>query len=470
MALPAIVWTLLLPLAPQDPPASPSGPGSAPAAEAPNQGGAPAVCADPLEVATLQRLEQGKALDFAACDALTRSANAAVAARATWLLGRAVPPTTAAHSRLCELATAAVAPEVRVQAMAALLRAGQRDSLDAALAGLDDPDPRVRTCAAQLLGRIAEPRGAAGLLAFLAKPAPVADAASRGTPATDAVAALLALHDLGLPEHLLPAAAAVAGSGHQHLGHALAYLFQDLTPKLAPAEEAKTLAATLAHPEPLLRKFALTRLAALADPHTAPALERCLATEGPALRPLAEAALAAAQRRQPGGQTSAMSDAFLQLRSRWQQLPERSQWATLGLLGLFGVAGIAAFVTLLGRRARRAAIDQDALAALTQPSTEHLEHLAAEAEAEAAQLAADAAVEAAADDELAEAATEALAAADDMASADSDWSTGQAGLDAAEDQTKEVAEDGALATVQEGEEAVDPADATTEAAGPRFPG
>jgi hypothetical protein len=372
---PSALCCLLLTLqtAPQDPTTPPQAPATAPAAAEPST-------ADPTEVATLQRLELGKVLDVPACAALARSSNAAVAARATWLLGRAnLDPT---QPLLRELATSAPAADTRTQAMAALLRAGHRGSLDAALAGLDDSDVRVRTSAAQLLGRIPEPRSATGLLAFLARPGSPAAGAERNAPAGDAVAALLALHDLGWPEHLLPAASAVATSGQPHLGQALAYLFQDLTPKLPKAEEAKTLVAVLDHSEVLLRKYALSRLAVLGDPTTTAALERCLAGVGPALRPLAEAALAAARRHSADAAAATEPGPWQRLQARWQALPERSQFLAMGLLGTCAAA--LAATLFVGRRKRAAAVAADAgetMAELVQPSSEHLAELEAEAEA-----------------------------------------------------------------------------------------
>lgn len=387
---------LVLQSAPQDPTpegpppaakiAAPADPAKTDPAQADPAPSEPAA-ADPTEVATLKRLEQGKDLDVPACVALTRSNNPAVAARATWLLGRS--HLDGVQAALRELATGAPAAETRAQAMAALLRAGHRGALDTALAGLDDSEVRVRTSAAQLLGRIADPRSATGLLAFLSRPRSPGAATEPNTPASDAVAALLALHDLGRPEHLLPAASAVSTSGQPSLGQALVYLFQDLSPKLPPSDEAKVLVATLDHSEVLLRKYALSRLAVLADPTTTAALERCLAGVGPGLRPLAETALQAARRHAANTDLAAAAGPWQQIQARWQALPQRSQMLAGSLAGLCTLAGLATwFAWRRKRAAAAAAATGDELSDLVQPSAEHLAEL--EAEAEAALAAAEA--------------------------------------------------------------------------------
>jgi HEAT repeat protein len=325
-------------------------------------------------------------------DALTQflgAADAAVAARAAWLLGR--HQDAAALPMLATAATTSAHTSVRLQAMAALLRHGSQRSLDAAIRGLDDADVQVRTIAAQLLGRLRSEAGRAPLLALLDRRAK-ADAGQG--PTTDLQAAILALHDMEATAQLLPAATALNDSKVAGCGQALTFYFQSLSPRLPTSDEATLLLSVLDHREAMLRRYAISRLGELRVATTATALEQRLGVEGPELRPLLEVAIHQVRDQQHGAPTDAsMPDGLLaSLRQRWQSMPETQQLATAGFGGLLLVA--AAALAIVWRRRRAALLDESAPAAvdLVAPSEEYLQ-----AEVEAAEAAATDAIAADAD-------------------------------------------------------------------------
>lgn len=342
----------LLALAPQDP--------GVPPAEALAATNADLVAA---ERDLLRRAEAaGAAAEFVVVAGLLGSTDAAVAGRAAWLLGNhkvrdAVPS-------LCTTATRHDAPEVRLQAMAALQRIGDPRASDAAIAALQDDDARLRTLAAQCLARLRTDDASAALLVGLQRFA----ATSREPTAADIVAMLVALHDLGDPKALLPAATSIETAAAQARGkvaapvdHALAFLFQELSPRLPAHDEATLLVAVLAHPAPLLRRYAIQRLGELKDGSTALALERRLAAEGHELQPLLRVSLAQV-RGEPllqhddlwtRGQQNAA--ALLTLaRTRWQALDQQTQLLWMGGSAVGGILLVALLWVWQRRRAAAA--------------------------------------------------------------------------------------------------------------------
>jgi len=339
------------------------------------------------ERARMQAAERaGAKADPVVLAELASSPNQKVAARAAFLLGRI--DGEKATTALGEVVTASPHASARVQAMNALLRRGDATSVQAAIRALEDGDLAVRTLAAQLLGKLRRPAAVDPLLAMLERDrtAPANEPKRSDDPpkATDLQAALVALQDLGAKEHLLRAATALHERPATGVGDALSYLFQNLSPKLDHKTEVTVLVAVLGHREPLLRRYAIGRLGVLADPTTASALEGRLANETE-LRPLVEVALSQV-RHDPTAQTNEGVQKVLetakgvaaQAKARWNALPEQGRWIVAGspvsLLVLFFVVG-------RWRRSRRERQSADATMALVAPSEEHLQEMAAEAEA-----------------------------------------------------------------------------------------
>jgi predicted lipid-binding transport protein (Tim44 family) len=279
-----------------------------------------------------------------------------------------------------------------------MLRFQDPTSTASAIVALEDSDRRVRTLAAQLLGRLRRPASLDPLLAML-------DHARTECPpgaATDLQAALLALCELGAADRLLQAATAIHDSTAEDTGTALAYACQTLTPKLPRAQRVTFALAVLAHREPLVRRWAIGQLAELDEPTTVKALEGRLATEDKQLRPLVELALAQVRK----DAIAPPSDEVARATQNFQALSLLVQewWSTLSPVGrglVLGSPVVLLLVVALLRRRRRAA--EAAAAAMTtialvQPSEEFAEQTAAEAAALAEQ------VEGAAEDEFAAAA------------------------------------------------------------------
>lgn len=320
---------------------------------------------------------------------LASSPTEKIASRAAYLLGRLTGPEAVAAANA--VVTASPHASARAHAMAALFRHASMASVPAAIAALEDGDRTVRTFAAQLLGKLRRPAAVAPLLALL----------ERGTTgegkATDVQAALIALHDLGAREHLLRTATALEQHPSNGAGEALAYCFQGLSPKLERDQEVTLLVAVLGHREPLLRRYAIGRLGAIADPTTAVALEGRLATEGQELRPLVEVALGQVRRDRAAeageGLQRAIDSARAlvgKARARWDELSETGKWIVAGT-----PVSLLLLLVLVGRLRRRRGEQAAAAAtmALVAPSDEHLQELAAEAEALEAAAMAEAAAE-----------------------------------------------------------------------------
>jgi hypothetical protein len=357
---------LLSVLLPQDPAPAPSSPAQDPAARL----AALALDADAADADELLRLCVGD--------------DATVARRACWLLARSNRPDHV--PALAEVLRRSADAEVRLHAMQGLRRRATPDVRSAVVAALEDDDRRVRTLAVQTLGRLA----ATGvppaevvpeLLALVDRRAK--DAAPG--PATDVQAALLTLSDLNATEHLLRMATAIHDSSTLETGSSLAFCFQTLSPKLAPKDEVTALVAVLSHRETLLRRYAITRLAELADPTAASALEGRLAKEGPELRPLVELALQQVRRdvqHRGGGEVEraqlGVEAVAAKLAARWRALLPWQQ-ALAGGTPLLLVALVWAFAR--GARRRRQQEHALEVAQLVQPSDEFLAEAAAEAEA-----------------------------------------------------------------------------------------
>ena len=365
----------LLPLlSPQEPAANPAPEGPPPAVSA--------TPASPLDLQDLLTAERaGEKANLVVLRRLTESSSVPIAARAAWLLGRSKDPR--ATEFCCEVATATPHVEARVQAMNALMLKKDPSSLASAVAGLQDGDRTVRVLAAQLLGKLGRPTAVDSLLEMIERSR---NDATAGV-ATDVQAALVALHDLKAARSLLRAATAVHDSKIKGTGEALAFCFQGLSPTLDQAQEVTTLLAVLDHREPLVRRYAIGRLAHIGDPATANALEGRLASESAELRPLVEVALN--QVRSDRGPVS--YDEFERALANLKQFGAmaESRWATLSDWQRWAVGASPVVLVLLwwgyGRLRRRNSARNvaAATAALVAPSEEYLEQMSAQAEEQA---------------------------------------------------------------------------------------
>lgn len=203
-----------------------------------------------------------------------------VRARAAFLAGQlaiadAVP-------KLCTIVTNEPDTAAGRQAMATLAKLVDPRGRQAAIAALGCKTVETRAAAAFLLGKIRAQDAIDPLVNFLA--------GSGSEGGEDRIQALTALADIGVAACLVPAASACR-SDDKKVGAALAYLFQSLSSKLAPTEEAPKLMAVLEHPAPLLRRYAIQRLGELKEKSATAALEGRLAKEEPALQPLVRNAL-----------------------------------------------------------------------------------------------------------------------------------------------------------------------------------
>jgi len=348
----------------------------------------------PAPAVALQQQEAlGKAADARALADLTLGDDAAVAARAAWLLGRTAGPTAlpALHTTVTDSKHA----DARAFAMQALCERRKAESNAFAQKALHDADRRVRTFAVQLLAATKPEFAAAELTDLVARVA----AAGGTDAATDVNAALLELHDLRASDRALAVAAALDTSTLTGCGDALAYLCQGLVPALTMPARLTALHTLANHREEAVRRFALTVLANHRDPATVAVLQARAPAETGALRPIAAAALAQAQR------TPAPIDLKTQAKQNLAAIAAtatgwwRRQSPTRQLLAiaaptvlLVAVVGLLAAV----RHRRRLAVEQTAATAaalaLVQPSDEYLERAEAEA-AEFAMAAEDIAVE-----------------------------------------------------------------------------
>jgi HEAT repeat protein len=366
---------LLALLSPQEP-TSPAG------RETPATAG-PATTTDAVaDAAALAAAEASTGpLDTSLLVRLAMTAESATAARATWVLANGKTPV--AFDELQRVAATSPHAEARVQALQGLHRHQDFSSTKVAIAALDDGDRRVRTLAAQLLAKLRRPNAIDALLALLDKSRTNTEAG----PATDVQAALLALHDLGAADQLLRAATAIHDGKVTGTGEALAFCLQGLEPKLLPESRRNLLLAILDHREPLVRRYAIDRLADLGDTDALAALEGRLAKEGDELRPLVEVALAWIRRDRAPEPEDGMQRAMHNMGGLSQKavafwngrsLPEQIGIGALPVLLLFG---------LIRLFRRRIGVQRDGrltAAALVQPSAEYAEQLAAAADEQAA--------------------------------------------------------------------------------------
>ena len=351
----------LLPLLAPQAPTPPTTQAELPAAVA-------AAPTDPLALAALRTAEADD--NQADPDALVLLANASdgpIAARAAWLLGRGKQP--ARLPFLQRVVAESPHAAARLQALHALLQLCEVGSTTTAVQALGDPDRAVRTLAAQLLGALKRPTAREPLLALLQ-----AQQQSEPGPATDVQAALLALHDLDASDLLLRAATSVHHGNAQGCASALVYCLQQMAPKLDRQQQLLLALGMLDHRETLVRRFAITSLAELADRSTIKAVEGRLAAEGPELRPLLEVALAHLRQdsqRDPeqASLPEQLQDLRQHLKAWWQNRTPAEQAAVAGIPGVL-------FVLLLLALRRRghsqqqadAHADAEAAAALTHPS------------------------------------------------------------------------------------------------------
>lgn len=370
-------------------PAPPAAPAPAPAAPESQQDPAPQDPASPLpsgsaDAAALAAQERaGAKADLAELARLGTSDDADVAARAAWLLGRDQRPGRV--ELLQQLVGASPHADARVFAMQALVRLGDVASTPTGIAALEDPDRRVRTLAAQLLGRLRRPAAREPLLALLDH----SRTDDEPGPATDVQAALLALHDLEATDLLLRAATAVHDSRVEGAGTVLAYCCQGLSPKLGRRDELTFLLAILDHREPLVRRYAIGRLAELGERSTAGALEGRLAKEGNELRPLVEVAIAQIRKDKAAQPDDELQRALQNAQALLATAKRTWNGWTPAQQGM--AAGVPVVLMLLllvvrrGRRRAAAAAHAAATLAMVQPSEQFAEQAAAEAEALAAE-------------------------------------------------------------------------------------
>jgi HEAT repeat protein len=369
--LAACVFLVLAPQAPvaavpivQDPPtAQPAGP-------------------SPDEAKALATLEkQGDKADVAGLAILAGSNDAAIAKRAAWVLANS--KNKAALRPLQDVVAGNAHADARVFAMQAVLRFQDVSATQTAVDALRDADRRVRTLAAEFLGKLKRPAAVDPLLGLVEG----TRTASEPGAATDVQAALLALHDLGAVDKLLRIATALHDSKAEGTGEALAFCCQNLSPKLPAAEQTTFLLAILGHREPLVRRFAIGRLGELADPTSAKALEGHLGNETKELRPLVEVALARVRNDKVAPPTDEVARATHNLQALlhtgktwWNGLEPLHQGIAAGVPVVFLIAVV---MVVRARRRRAHAAAAAATIALVQPS----ETFAAEAAAEAEQLA-----------------------------------------------------------------------------------
>ncbi|MGK0302008.1 MAG: HEAT repeat protein [Planctomycetota bacterium] len=318
----------------------------------------------------------GDAADANVLAELAMAAHADVAARAAWLLGNNKNP--AHQAQLAAIAANSPHPEARLQALQAIRISADVTSTQLAIETLADTDRRVRTVAVQLLGKLRRPTSIEPLLELLGTSSKLESDES----ATDVQAALLTLADLDASEHLLRMSSAINDGKAAGNGEALTYAFQMLSPKLDGKAETTVLVAVLAHKEPMLRRYAITRLTELDSKSALTALEGRLGSEGNELRPLIEVAIA--QIRHDGKAppkdnvelaTSNAKALWARTATRWHSLVPTQQ-------ALVGATPIVLILLLwmVRRVARRRARDEDAInaAAMVQPSDEYLDEHAEE--------------------------------------------------------------------------------------------
>lgn len=327
--------------------------------------------ADAAALATAERA--GAEADVAALQRLAIESAPDIAARAAFLLAKEKDER---HLAACaEIVATSRCADARSQAMQALFRNGDAKNTPTAAKALADADRVVRTLAAQALGKWRRPAGVEPLLGMIDD-----HRNDDGTAPTDVQAALLALHDLGAADHLLRITTSIKDGKVQNTGEALTFLLQDLAPSLAPDKELTLLLAILDHREPLVRRFAITRLARTDEPGAVKALEGRLAHEGNELRPLIEVALSQLRR-----DAAPPPDEIGRLKQNWHALSQRAETAWAGMstarravvIAIPAVLVLGMFLLIRAHRRRQRDDDAEAMAELVQPSDEYLEELAA---------------------------------------------------------------------------------------------
>ncbi|MFK7741379.1 MAG: hypothetical protein AB8H80_13770 [Planctomycetota bacterium] len=322
----------------------------------------------------LQEAEEAFAeADPAILVALTACDNAHVATRAAWLLGQTGNPEHTAALPI--IAQRSLHADARVQALSAYRKHADQTAMPLAIKLLEDDDRRVRTLAAQLLGKHPRPASVEPLLGLIRSQREIpADAAGA---ATDVEAALLTLTDLGAANQLVRMATEVDDGNVRSAGEALAYAFSILSPRLSEDREATTLLAVLDHKELLLRRYAITRLTQLGNPTALSAMEARLAKESDELRPLLEVAVTQLRHDSGAYADDEVGRASANAKVLWSRTQKR--WEGMSLLQkvLVGATPVVLIVLILLIRgfSKRRSLSQDAIAtaALVAPSDAYAE-------------------------------------------------------------------------------------------------
>lgn len=372
---------LLTVLSPQDPTPAPTSTETptvvAPATPEPSvQTTQPKAEQDPADV--VAKAEQaGDQFDGDALVRVTHGEDEALANRAVTVLAKAKKG--AGSPFLQQIVANGKHATTRALAMQALSRNPEVGITSTAIEALEDQDRRVRTFAAETLGKLRRPAAVEPLLAVLDRTRTDAPAGV----ATDVQAALLALHDLAATDKLLRAATAVHDGKAEGAGEALAYYLQERSHQLPRGDELTLLLAVLGHREQLVRRFAIGRLAELGESSAVPALERRLGVENDQLRPMLEGALMQLRRdpmQEPGDELArakANAKVLLHKATTWWKAASPTEQ---------GIAAGSPVVLLLlawalgrSRRKKAAAAEAAAMAAMVAPSEEYAEQVAAEA-------------------------------------------------------------------------------------------
>ena len=295
---------------------------------------------------------------------------------------------------------------VQIQARAAHYLGNLKDKKSVpTLAGLlrESLDQPLRRSAARALSLIRDPRATASLLecltdadaivrlqaatAFIANPVPGSlDAllalvdSYTGDEAGDRSQAMLAIHDLDRPGCLKDLVAVKAGGSL--FQQALVYTFQDLSPKLEEADEARVLIAALPNENKLLRKYAIQRLGEAGYKEAVSALKQRLGDESEELQPILQNTLAVLS---PSMGTQKLKENLQVLlakgktlarkaKTRFDALPEPHRYAIMGGGGFI----LLLILFLLGRRRKR---KKAARRAQVLELVEHSDEFQAQAEA-----------------------------------------------------------------------------------------
>ncbi len=259
-------------------------------------------------------------------------------------------------------------PETLVQqhALYALIAFKDQQSIAASLTALQSSDPTVRGLAATNLGKLKVNNAMEPLLNLLS--------ANPEEDGKDQVAALCALADIGNPACLIPAAAANKSPSKNH-GHALAYLFSQLSPQLATKAEVAALLVVLDNDSTLLRRYAIQRLGTLGDHNAVNALEGRLTQENE-LRPLILVSLdnIRGNKHKTGdgadgsprlGLSGALQETTARSKSFWNSLQRSQRYMLMG-----AVAGVLLIIMmmLVLRSHRRRKAEGENWAAMVAPS------------------------------------------------------------------------------------------------------